>query len=121
MTLSRHSMLSFQMLHRTESVAVIAIAEGKPVAFLNHVPLCAETEAVLYEGLGRPPGAGDPNDTLVTLIAAISDPDGIPIRCDGDAKTIWPRLAAWRNTFLRRIRLHQLPLLGYLRPGPQMR
>ena len=83
------SELSFLKLPRTESVAVIAIAEGEPTVFLDQVSLCTKIESVLYDGPRSPAGAGDANDTLVTLIAAISDPDGIPIRCHEDAQAIW--------------------------------
>ena len=113
--------LSFLKLPRTESVAVIAIAEGKPVTFLEHVSLCTKIETVLYEGPRSPAGAGDSNDTLVTLVAAISDPNGIPIRCDEDAQAVWSRFVAWRNVFLKRVLQRKLPLLGYLRPSSQMR
>ena len=75
-------------------MAVVAVARGNSVTFLDHLSLCAETEAVLYEGFGRPPGAGHPNDTLVTLATAISDSNGIPVWCDEDAQAVWFRLVA---------------------------
>ena len=70
-------------------MAVIAVAEGKPVTLLNHFSLCPETEAVLYERIGSPPGAGDANSTLIMLIAAIANPDCIPTRCDEDVQAMW--------------------------------
>jgi hypothetical protein len=75
----------FLKLHRTQLMAVVAFARGNSVTFLAHVSPCAEAEAVLYEGFGRPASAVHPNDTLVTLTTAISDSNGIPVWCDEDA------------------------------------
>ena len=74
-----------------ELVAVIAVAEREPSVLLNYVCPRTEIETVLYESSRSPACAGDSNNTLVTLIAAIPDPDSIPIRCDEDAQAIWSR------------------------------
>jgi hypothetical protein len=86
--------LAFLKLNRTESVSVVAIAEGEPTTFLAHVCICTKIEAVFDDRFGNPASAGHSNNTLVTLVAAILDPDCIPVRCNPDAQATWSRLVA---------------------------
>jgi hypothetical protein len=65
-------------------MAIIAIAEGEPVALLAHLAFSAKTEAVLDEGVGSPSGARDANSPLITLVAVISDPERIALGRDED-------------------------------------
>jgi hypothetical protein len=66
-------------------MAVVALPRGNSVTFLDHISFCAKAKAVFYEGFGRPPSAGEPNNTLVTLATAISDSNGITLWGDEDA------------------------------------